>query len=121
MVFDGREKVLRRSQTEMSADCLRAIREEGGKALPTHIMYRANLSWTVLRGYLRELEKTGLIGTGVVESGRFLGKDVRIHGPENVREGHRYYVLTEKGILWIQSFEALLQDLCTTNKAEGAF
>jgi len=40
----------RRSQMEIYIDILKAVAE--GKKKPTHIMYRANLSWTRLKKYL---------------------------------------------------------------------
>lgn len=40
----------RRSQMEIQMDILKAVAE--GKQKPTHIMYRANLSWTRLKKYL---------------------------------------------------------------------
>ena len=49
----------RRSQMEIYMDILRAVAE--GRRRPTHIMYRANLSWARLRRYLNFLVKQGLL------------------------------------------------------------
>jgi predicted transcriptional regulator len=72
----------RRSRLETKFDILRAIQQEqgGGEARPTHIMYKANVSWIVMQNYLDELESQELIA-GVPQP-----------------SGHKKYSLTEKGI-----------------------
>ena len=52
-------EALRRSRFETHLDILKAISEGAGK--PTHIMYRANLSWVALQAYLKSLIKKRLI------------------------------------------------------------
>ena len=52
-------QVNRRSKLETYCDILRAISSGAGK--PTHILYKANLSWTVLQNCLNTLETQGLI------------------------------------------------------------
>ena len=49
----------RRSQMEIYIDILKAVTD--GKRRPTHIMYRANLSWTRLKKYLDFLIGQGLL------------------------------------------------------------
>ena len=51
----------RRSRTEMMVDVLRAVR--GGAALPTRVMYRSNLSWSVCQDLLKHLAAKGLLET----------------------------------------------------------
>ncbi|MDG6969928.1 MAG: hypothetical protein JRN54_02315 [Nitrososphaerota archaeon] len=51
----------RRSRTEMMVDVLRAVR--GGAVLPTRVMYRSNLSWSVCQGLLKHLTAKGLLET----------------------------------------------------------
>jgi predicted transcriptional regulator len=72
----------RRSRLETKFDILRAIQQEqgGGEARPTHIMYKANVSWVVMQNYLDELESQDLV-EGVPQ-----------------RSGHKKYSLTAKGI-----------------------
>jgi predicted transcriptional regulator len=72
----------RRSRFETKYDILRAIQQEhgGGEARPTHIMYKANVSWVVMQNYLDELESQELIA-GVPQP-----------------SGHKKYSLTAKGI-----------------------
>ena len=52
-------QVSRRSRMETFCDILKAI--GAGAEKPTHIMYKANLSWTVLQSYIRSLEAQGLV------------------------------------------------------------
>ena len=56
----------RRSQFEIYLDILKAVAE--GKKKPTHIMYRANLSWTRLKKYLDFLISQGLLKETVNET-----------------------------------------------------
>jgi predicted transcriptional regulator len=49
----------RRSQMEIYIDIMKAVAD--GKRRPTHIMYRANLSWTRLKKYLDFLIRQGLL------------------------------------------------------------
>jgi len=49
----------RRSQMEILLDMLEAV--AGGRQKPTHIMYRANLSWSRLTKHLDLLLKQGLL------------------------------------------------------------
>ncbi len=51
----------KRDRLEIIRDILRAIREKDGKAKPTHVMYRANLSHKMLVQYTKELLKKGMI------------------------------------------------------------
>ncbi len=52
------EKV-RRSPMEMACDILGVLYE--GPAKPTHLLYRANMSWRVLSEYLDYLQKGGMV------------------------------------------------------------
>ncbi|MCD6593311.1 hypothetical protein J7L00_04425 [Candidatus Bathyarchaeota archaeon] len=56
----------RRSQFEIYLDILKAVAE--GKRKPTHIMYRANLSWTRLKKYLDFLIAQGLLKETINDS-----------------------------------------------------
>ncbi len=76
--------IKRRSRLETKCDILRAIQLEG-EAHPTRIMYKANVSWMVMQGFLKELETQSLIAVA------------------SQRSGHRKYTLTEKGIECLQT------------------
>lgn len=66
----------RRSQMEIYVDILKAVAD--GKKKPTHIMYRANLSWTRLKRYLDFLMSQDLLN-------------------EEANEGAAAFSLTQKG------------------------
>lgn len=55
----------RRSKMEMYLDILRAI--GSGAEKPTHVMYKANLSWVVMRGFLENLKAQGLVEESLVD------------------------------------------------------
>ena len=57
----------RRSQMEILIDILKAV--ANGKRKPTHIMYKANLSWTRLKKQLDFLTKQELLVNTVAEEG----------------------------------------------------
>jgi predicted transcriptional regulator len=83
-------QVVRRSRMETYCDILRAI--GAGAEKPTHIMYKANLSWTVTRTCINSLEAQGLV---VATSD--LGK--------------RTYHLSEKGFKLLNQFQSIRDDL----------
>lgn len=69
----------RRSQMEILIDILKAVAD--GKEKPTHIMYRANLSWTRLKKQLAFLTKQEMLVNMEVDGGTIYkitgkGKDV---------------------------------------------
>ena len=80
----------RRSRVETYCDVLYAI--GSGAEKPTHIMYKANLSWNVLDNHIEKLLKKGLV---VSEKG---ASRERFH-------------LTEKGFRVLKQFIVLRQEL----------
>ena len=80
----------RRSRMETYCDILKAI--GAGAEKPTHIMYKANLSWTVMQGYIRALEVRGLV----------LTQDL---------EGKKTYHLSDKGFHLLNQFISIKEDL----------
>jgi predicted transcriptional regulator len=75
---------------EVKIDILQAIAEGAGR--PTHIMYRSNLSWAVMRNFIRMLEEQGLVSSNVVE-------------------GRKNYVLTQKGIRVLDTYSNVRKQL----------
>ena len=71
---------------ETYCDIVKAI--GAGAEKPTHIMYRANLSWTVMQGYIKDLETQGLV----------VSQD---------SDGKRLYKLTEKGFMLLKQYVSI--------------
>lgn len=81
---------------ETFCDILRAI--GAGAEKPTHIMYKANLSWTVMQLYMRSLEAQGLV-LAITEQGKKL------------------YRLSEKGFQLLSQFLTIKEDLNLPSEA----
>jgi len=80
---------------ETTCDILRAISE--GAEKPTHIMYKANLSWTVMQSCFKSLEAEGLV---------FTSSD----------QDKRLYHLSEKGFQLLSQFLTIREDLNIPNE-----
>ena len=81
---------------ETVCDVLRVI--GAGAEKPTHIMYKANLSWTVMQGYISSLEAQGLV---IADSD----------------QGKRLYHLSEKGFQILSQFLTIREDLDISDKS----
>jgi predicted transcriptional regulator len=90
MVAENLLTAPRRSRMEVKIDILQAIADGSGR--PTHIMYRSNLSWAVMRGVMKVLEQQGLV----------ISKEI---------EGRRSYVLTEKGSRVLETYRSVKNQL----------
>ena len=75
---------------EVKIDILQAISEGAGR--PTHIMYRSNLSWAVMRNFIKILEVQGLVIASVVE-------------------GRKNYALTQKGNRVLETYANVRKQL----------
>ena len=75
---------------EVKIDILQAISEGAGR--PTHIMYRSNLSWAVMRNFIKIMEEQGLVSSTVVE-------------------GRKNYVLTQKGTRVLETYTNVRKQL----------
>jgi predicted transcriptional regulator len=75
---------------EVKIDILQAIAEGAGR--PTHIMYRSNLSWAVMRNFIKILEEQGLVSSNVVE-------------------GRKNFVLTQKGTRVLETYSNVRRQL----------
>ncbi len=80
----------RRSKLEVKIDIMQAIADGSGR--PTHIMYRSNLSWAVMRSVMKVLEQQQLV----------ISREV---------EGRRNYILTEKGTRVLQTYHTVKSQL----------
>lgn len=62
----------KRNKLDIVQDILLTIRSKGGKIRQTHLMYKANLSHTQMKGYLAELKKNQLISEVQQEHNTFV-------------------------------------------------
>jgi predicted transcriptional regulator len=85
----------RRSRMETYCEIVKAV--GSGASKPTHIMYKANLSWGVMQGYIKNLEVQGIITF-------------------KEAEGKRTYQLTPKGFALLTKYMALKDDLFFADK-----
>lgn len=75
---------------EVKIDILQAIAEGAGR--PTHIMYKSNLSWAVMRNFIKILEEQGLVSSSIIE-------------------GRKSYSLTQKGIRVLDTYSNVRRQL----------
>ena len=69
-------------------DMLLAIQEKGGSILPTHLLYKSNLSHGRLKQYVEELKVKALVA-------------------ETEKKGKTVYILTEQGIKFLANYRQL--------------
>ncbi|MGI0085101.1 MAG: winged helix-turn-helix domain-containing protein, partial [Nitrososphaerales archaeon] len=86
----GQSQISRRSRMETFGDILRVI--GSGASKPTHIMYKANLSWIVMQEYMKTLESQALVLTSDEKS-------------------KRQYHLSQKGFELLNKMKTIREDL----------
>lgn len=69
-------------------DMLKAIQDKGGSILPTHLLYKSNLSHGRLKQYIEELKVKALVA-------------------ESERKGKTVFVLTEQGAKFLADYRQL--------------
>ncbi|MFH1420346.1 MAG: DUF4364 family protein [Candidatus Aenigmatarchaeota archaeon] len=79
---------MKRSKAGILADILRVIANNPDGAMPTHILYKANLSYKLLKQYLDML----------IESEFIMNTNVK---------GKKKYTITQKGHEFLQQFRKL--------------
>ncbi|MGM5484949.1 MAG: winged helix-turn-helix domain-containing protein [Nanobdellota archaeon] len=77
----------KREKIEIIYDILKVIQDKGGKAMPTHILYKSNLSSQMLKHYLSELIDKKFI--------------------EEIKDKKKYYSLKEKGHNYIKDYDLI--------------
>lgn len=88
-VANGRKVHYRRSKMEVFFDVLDVVAD--GSYLPTHIMYKSNVSWDMLQETLGSLKSKGLL----------------VEVMEDSRRGYR---LTDKGFRVLNAFRGLKEE-----------
>ncbi len=81
---------MKRSKLDIVYDMLRAIEDKGGKIIPTHLLYKSNLSHQRMKLYLEELKQRNLIAET-----RFKEK--------------LHYMLTDEGRKFVQNYKQMKQ------------
>jgi predicted transcriptional regulator len=79
----------KRSRLEIIYDIMVALRDKKGPIVPTHLLYKSNLSHDRLKGYLEEL-----IGKHFIEE-------------VSDKRGRKRYQLTEEGYKFLEGFQQL--------------
>jgi len=92
---------MRRSQLEMHIDILKVLAHKGPLKL-THIMYKANVNCSVLKGLLEFLIKQELIEERMV------------------RKKGTFFVVTQRGITVLKYFRELNQALPILDEAKSS-
>ena len=80
----------RRSKLETYFSIIEVV--GAGNQKPTHIMYKANRSWTVMQEYIKKLESREIIALEVVE-------------------GKKIYQLTQKGFALLDKYSEIKEDM----------
>ena len=80
----------KRDRLEIFHDMLRTINDKNGKIKPTHLMYKSNLSHTMLNEYLNELIKRKFIEEVQSENGKS-------------------YIITKAGLEYIEKYSSIIK------------
>lgn len=78
----------RRTKMDIVFDMLQAIQDKGGVILPTHLLYKSNLSHGRLKQYVEELKVKALIA-------------------ETERKGKTVFIITEQGAKFLANYKQL--------------
>lgn len=81
----------KRNRIEIINDILNSILEKG-EIKPTHLMYKSNLSHTLMKSYLEELIEKELI------------QEIK---KNHKKQEHTYFILTEKGSKFVEKFKKM--------------
>jgi predicted transcriptional regulator len=75
----------KRDRLEVIYDILNSVRNKSNKIKPTHLLYKSNLSYSMMKNYLDDLMGAGLMEEGESKTGK-------------------YYFLTEKGFQYLAEY-----------------
>ena len=80
----------KRDRLEIFHDMLKAINDKNGKIKPTHLMYKSNLSHSMLNEYLAELIKRKFIEEIETNEGKS-------------------YIITKAGLEYIEKYSSIIK------------
>lgn len=78
----------RRTKMDIVFDMLQAIQDKGGSILPTHLLYKSNLSHGRLKQYVDELKGKALVA-------------------ETEKKGKMHFIITEQGAKFLANYRQL--------------
>jgi len=81
---------MKRTKIDIIHDMLRAIEQKGGRIIPTHLLYKSNLSHQRMKLYLKELIESNLI-------------------IETKIKKKTHYELTEQGRKFLQNYKQMVE------------
>jgi len=81
---------MKRTKIDIIHDMLRAIEQKGGKIIPTHLLYKSNLSHQRMKLYLKELIERDLI-------------------IETKIKKKTHYELTDQGSKFLQNYKQMVE------------
>lgn len=79
---------MRRTKIDIVYDIFKAINDKGGQILPTHLLYKSNLSHKRMKSYLDDLKTKQLI------------KDIEIKGKTKI-------TMTDEGLKFFANYKQL--------------
>jgi predicted transcriptional regulator len=84
----------KRTRLEIIKDILEVIKSRNGKIKPTHILYKSNLSYSMMDEYLTELKGKGFITETKKDTGK-KGKE------------QKTYQITAKGVEYLSKYSMI--------------
>ncbi len=79
---------MKRTKLDIINDILKAVQDKGGKIIPTHLLYKSNLSHKRLKLYLNELKERKMM-------------------EEKSEKEKKFYELTDNGRKFVQDFRKM--------------
>lgn len=79
---------MKRSRLDIINDMLMAIQQKGGRILPTHLLFKSNLSHKRMKTYVNELLEKGLV-------------------VEGEHKKKKYYELTDDGRNFLEKYKQM--------------
>ena len=89
-----RKTASRRSRMDIIYDMLKAIHNKGGRIKPTHLLYKSNLSHSLMVEYVDELTEKGMI-------------DMEEEPGKRNKKGKKFYILLQKGIEFLAEYRKM--------------